>query len=253
MCLIQLSLFSCSSSCSATFGPLEQLVFFFGLHPMTAETISWMSEPKTLLASFFALLSLICYVSSVRDNGGGESLFTSVVAYLLALLSKPTAISMPLVMLLLDFWPLKRPLAVGRLVWSKIPFAVVGLLSGIVTYLSQRNTAGVMLPHEHGAYRIPLVVCHNIVFYFQKMLWPLSISPHYPFPEPFLWLQPQVLMGITGACIIIVLLVVSLRWTHAVVAGFSMFSLRFYQRCTSSPSRRKSLPTDSCTSPLAAC
>ena len=88
----------------------------FGLHPMTVEPVAWISERKTLLATFFSLWSLIFYVRFAR-SGDLKVYFGCMTAYILALMSKPTSVPLPILMLLLDFWPLRR--LNKRAVWEK--------------------------------------------------------------------------------------------------------------------------------------
>jgi tetratricopeptide (TPR) repeat protein len=204
----------------------------FGLHPMTVETIPWVSERKTLLATFFALWSLIFYIRHTRSlnyynpkskiqNLKSKNLCFCFLFYLLALMSKPTSTPLPILMLLLDFWPL------GRLKWptvlEKIPFFILGGISSVITYISQTRTCGSTLPTEARIWHIPLILCHNIIFYLYKIIWPVNLSSHYPFPNPMNISQPMVLAGVIGTCILIPLLLISIRWTRAVFTGWLFF------------------------------
>jgi hypothetical protein len=123
------------------------LGLLFGVHPLTIEPVAWVGERKTLLAAGFSLLCLVCYVAWTRRRGralGGLVLLT----YGLALLAKPTSTLLPGVLLLLDAWPLRR---LGwRAVGEKVPLLLLGAAAASVTYLSQRNTAGVLTPGESG-------------------------------------------------------------------------------------------------------
>jgi tetratricopeptide (TPR) repeat protein len=215
----------------------------FGLHPMTVETITWVSERKTLIAGFFTFLSLFFYLryTNKRDviserNGipAGAAGFQSssgsftwgfyvacLFFYLLALMSKPTSIPMPVLMLLIDFWPLKR--LKWRSVFEKIPFFILGGIFTVITYVSQTRTAGSILPTEVGIWRIPLILCHNIIFYLYKIIWPVNLSSHYPFPVPLSPFQPMILTGVIGTCILIPLLLISLRWTRSAFTGWLFF------------------------------
>ena len=192
----------------------------FGVHPLTVEPIPWVGERKTLLAAFFALWALVFYVRFVR-KGGRKWYIWTMVMYVLALMSKPTSTPLPMVMLLLDYWPLRR-LRIAS-VLEKIPFFVVGGISGIITYVSQARTASVITPHQYGAMRAPLVICHNIIFYPFKMLWPVKLTSHYPFPEPLGISNPMILIGVIGTVVLLVALVISLRWTRAAVTGWLIF------------------------------
>lgn len=141
--------------------------------------------------------------------------------YVLALLSKPTSTPLPVLMLLLDFWPLHR---LSRwAVIEKLPFLAIGAASAVVTVISQGSTAAVHMPGEFSASRIPLLLCHNIVFYFQKVIWPSGLTQHYAFPEPFSVSAPAVLAGVLGTAVLLLGLLISLRWTPAPTTGWLFF------------------------------
>jgi len=130
----------------------------FGLHPLTVEPVAWVAERKTLLASFFALWCMIIYVRYAR-GGNRRLLIGSAVLYVLALMSKPTTTPLPVLLLLLDFWPLGR--LNRRALLEKVPLFVIMLIFGIITVISQGRTATITMPYEYSYVRIPLVVCHN--------------------------------------------------------------------------------------------
>lgn len=192
----------------------------FGLHPMMVEPITWIGERKTLLAAFFALWSLVFYIYFARKNHW-RFYAACLAMYILALLSKPTSIPLPMLMLLLDYWPLGR-LKV-RTILEKLPFFVVGAIFVVITYISQTRTCGTQLPTGNSLLRITLTLCHNIVFYFYKMVWPVNLSSHYAFPVPFSLAHPVVLAGVIGTCILIPSLIISLRWTRAILMGWLFF------------------------------
>jgi len=194
----------------------------FGVHPMTVESIPWVGERKTLLAAFFALWCLILYVRFSRKNTW--QLYLGCIAmYVLALLSKPTSTPLPVLMLLLDFWPLNRLNKTAVL--EKIPLLIIGAVSSIITYISQSRTTLTILPGEHSPAYVPLVLCHNIIFYLCKIIWPAKLSSHYSYPVPLGLSHPMVLAGVIGTCILILLLVISLRWTRGPLTGWLFFFL----------------------------
>jgi len=201
--------------------PAAMVGLLFGVHPLTVEPIPWVGERKTLLAAFFTLWSLIIYVRFTRKRNW--RLYAGcLVMYVLALMSKPTATPLPALLLLLDFWPLRR--LSKRSVIEKLPLFVVGGISAIITYISQsRSMAGVALPAKFGLEPVILVFCHNIIFYLYKFIWPVNLSAHYAFPEPLALSDPMLLAGVIGTCILIPLLVISLRWTRAALTGWLFF------------------------------
>ena len=196
------------------------LGLLFGIHPMTIESVAWVSERKTLLAALFSFSSLVLYVQYARSKNW-KIYFACFIAYILALMSKPTSTPLPLIMLLLDFWPLKR------LNWctafEKLPFFGIGFISAIITYLSQSGTASVGLPGERGITPILLIVCHNIFFYPIKILCPVNVFSYYAYPEPFSLSNPLLLAAIIGTLLLLTVLIISLRWTRAPLTGWLIF------------------------------
>jgi tetratricopeptide (TPR) repeat protein len=192
----------------------------FGLHPMTVETVAWVGERKTLLATFFALWCLICYVRFARGQGRWFY-FGCLATYVLALMSKPTSVPLPMLMLLLDYWPLRR--LSRRTFWEKAPLFIIGGVFAYITVVSQSSTAALVTPAEYGPQRVVLTLCHNIIFYPAKMLYPHNLSPHYIFPEPMNLSNTMVLWGVIGSCVLIPLLLISLRWTRGAVTGWLFF------------------------------
>lgn len=192
----------------------------YAMHPLTVESVAWLSERKTLLATLFALSSLILYVEFARRKHAGW-LISAAVAYGLALLSKPSAVPVPLLMLLLDFWPLRR--LDRQSVIEKAPLFVLAAASIVVTLVSQSRTAGIGPQGEQVVPTTLLIVCHNIVFYLYKMVWPTRLSPLYPFLTPFDFSDRMLLAGVIGTAILILLLAVSLKWTRALATGWLFF------------------------------
>ncbi|MEZ6084181.1 MAG: glycosyltransferase family 39 protein [Phycisphaerae bacterium] len=90
----------------------------FGLHPLTVEPVAWIGERKTLLAMMFALVTMISYVQFTRHRRW-YWMVGATLAFLLALLSKPTAVPLPLMLVAMDYWPLQR--AIKRSIVEKIP------------------------------------------------------------------------------------------------------------------------------------
>lgn len=202
------------------------VALLFGVHPLSVEPVPWVSERKTLLAAFFTLWSLLGYVGWTRMRGWPAGLCYAlvIVAFVLALLAKPTCTPLPILLLLLDFWPLRR--LRWRAVAEKVPLLIIAGAAALITYLSQKNTAAAEIaPRGLSEYQVPLTLCHNIIFYPWKMLWPANLTSHYAFPMPFDLSQPAVLAGVIGTPVLLLVLLVSLRWTRALATGWLFFFL----------------------------
>jgi len=196
------------------------LGLLFGIHPVTIESVVWVSERKTLLATLFSFSSLALYVQYARSKNW-KFYAACLIAYILALMSKPTSTPLPILLLLLDFWPLKR--LNRHVVFEKLPFFAIGFTSAIITYLSQSGTASVGLPGERGVTPILLIICHNIFFYPFKILWPINVFSYYAYPSPFSPANPLLLAAVIGSLLILLALIISLRWTRAPLAGSLIF------------------------------
>lgn len=195
----------------------------FGLHPLTVEAVAWVGERKTLLASFFAIGSLILYVRHAQrgGRGGRRFLVASLAAYALALLSKPTTVPLPICFLLLDRWPLRRS---ARSAWKeKIPFFALGAISAAITILSHGRTAFVRLPTALSPLEVVLLAEQNVVFYLRKILWPAGLSSCYPTPSPSSLVQPAALAGSFLFLALIAVLILARRRSRAPLIGFLFF------------------------------
>ncbi|MBI5764835.1 MAG: tetratricopeptide repeat protein [Planctomycetes bacterium] len=200
--------------------PAALVGLLFGVHPLTVECIPWSGERKTLLATFFALWSLVFYLRHVQSRDA-RWLIGVGVAYVLSLLSKPTTVPLPLLMLVLDWWPLNRLSRAA--VIEKLPLLALGGVSAVITFVSQSRTAGAGLQGEHVFITAALTVCHNIVFYLGKFLWPTNLTPYYPYPEPFDFSSKAILFGLIGTLILIPAVLWSLRRTRSIAAGLLFF------------------------------
>ncbi len=194
----------------------------FGVHPMTVESVAWISDRKTLLAAFFSFWSLLFYILFARKTGK-KYYVACLLAYLMALMSKPTSVFLPFVMVLMDYWPLNR--LSWKSVREKLPLFVPFIVFIVITFVSQLASAGGWLPgHEqHTVQTTLLIICHNIIFYPLKMLWPANLSSNYIYPRPFVISNPEVLADVVATVLLIILLAVSLRWTRAVLTGSLIF------------------------------
>lgn len=205
------------------------LALLFGVHPVMVEPVPWVSERKTLLATLFALLAIIAYLRYTRRRGWG--LYFAVAAlFVLALLSKPTTTPLPVMLLLLDYWPLRR-LRWGTLrktIGEKIPLLCISAISAVVTVISQATAARVILPQERGPLHIPLTLTHNVVFYLYKLIWPTNLSSNYTYPDPFDLTHGMVLAGVIGTVVLTILVLVALRWSRAPLTAALIYFIMLF-------------------------
>jgi lipoprotein NlpI len=207
----------------------------FGLHPLHVESVAWVSERKDVLSTFFGLLALIFYAGYARRVTSGRSQVTrtnptsspgtrhpslfyglALGCFALGLMSKPMLVTWPFLMLLLDWWPLRRVSGVrcqvtsipireshttlnpqlstlNQLVVEKIPFFVLAAATSIVTFVVQKQ-ADVSTPVEN----LPLGVRSGNALisycrYLGKLFWPVDLAFFYPHPGK--WPLGQVVLA----------------------------------------------------------
>ena len=192
----------------------------FGLHPGAVESMAWVSDRKTLVATFFALGSLILYVRHARRPAAGNY-SACLLLFGLALLSKPTVTLLPVVLMLMDFWPLRR--WGRRSILEKLPLLGLAGISAAITSISQGAAGGVITPEQYPIWGTPLILAHNIIFYLRNILWPAHLSAYYPWPKPFNLSQPAVQIGLIGTLLLLPILIASIRWTRALLVSWLMF------------------------------
>jgi len=194
------------------------IALLFGVHPLTVEPVAWVGERKTLLAACFALLALILYVRHARHDSWPARI-GAVAMYVLAILSKPTAWPLWLVLIVMDYWPLRR--FNRRTLLAKWPFVAVACISAVITLLSHRETAGIRSPGS--PVEQLLQAGYLLSFYAGKMVWPASLTPIYLLPEPMSLFNPSVLGGVAVTVALAAALIGSTRRTRALLAGGAVF------------------------------
>jgi tetratricopeptide (TPR) repeat protein len=186
----------------------------FGVHPLHVESVAWIAERKDVLSMFFALCALVAYAGAVRRRSGA-GVVVAVIAFALALMAKPMLVTLPLVLLLVDVWPLGRPRTLA-LVREKIPFFALAIASMAVTVVVQRQ-AGAIAPLD--SYPLPARVAHAIaalVDYLVKTVWPVNLAVFYPLP-PTTPVWRVVVCGTVLSLVTLAAVVLSRRRPYVIV------------------------------------
>jgi tetratricopeptide (TPR) repeat protein len=174
----------------------------FGLHPLRVESVAWVSERKDVLCGLFWSLSLLAYGWYARRPGLGRYLLV-VLGCVLSLLAKPMAVTLPCVLLLLDWWPLARGRALRSwrpLLLEKLPLFALSAASCVVTYLVQRGAMDTLHFVPLGD-RLANALLSYLTYVYQT-LWPSDLAVLYPYPVDgvpvWQWLgAAALLVGIT--------------------------------------------------------
>ncbi len=199
----------------------------FALHPLHVESVAWISERKDVLCAFFFLLTLLAYArwtstdQKAKASTRARRYALLFLCYACALMSKPMAVTLPFLLLLLDYWPLAR-LEIGRgrneaaatppgrshslmlsLILEKLPLLLLAALSSLVTFRIQREEGAMQgLAHLAPTLRLEnaLVAC---VRYLAKTAWPTHLAIFYPhpgqWPAAVVWGSAATVLGVSLA------------------------------------------------------
>jgi protein O-mannosyl-transferase len=165
----------------------------FAVHPLHVESVAWVAERKDVLSTMFAMCVLLAY-SFYVERPSWVRWFAVIVAFALGLMAKPMLVSLPLVLLLVDCWPLRRvrdPLewsARRACIFEKIPLLILAIASSVITFIAQQQGGTV-----RSLQAVPLTLrLGNVVtsycFYLVKSVWPADLAAFYPYvPSPWPW------------------------------------------------------------------
>ncbi|MGA2782101.1 MAG: tetratricopeptide repeat protein [Smithella sp.] len=199
--------------------PSAFVAAFFALHPLRVESVAWAAERKDVLSMFFGLASIYayaCYAESYKLS----KYFLCLILFALSLMAKPMLVTLPFVLLLLDYWPLGRwkkidPLIekeisapvknrghlIGRLLWEKSPFIFLTIISSIVTLWAQSKVGSITYMEHLPVSTRFLNAIISYVSYLGKTFWPVDLAVFYPYEHSFPFWQVLVscfiLIGIT--------------------------------------------------------
>ncbi len=164
----------------------------FAIHPLHVESVAWVAERKDVLSTFLLFLTLIAYVDFARSSGrrpasngssrAGWRYPLAVALYALGLMAKPMLVSAPILLILLDYWPLRRPFG-WKSLREKAPFFALAGASCVVTWLAQKAGGSV---GSLRAIPLPARVDNAVVAYvgyLAKTFWPRGLAVFYPLPR----------------------------------------------------------------------
>ena len=157
----------------------------FAVHPLQVESVAWAAERKTVLSGLFWLLTTAVYIRYARRPGISRYIFLLVV-FGLCIMTKPVVVTLPFVLLLLDYWPLERfkKVSAGRLISEKIPLLVLSIILSAITFIVQRSGGVVQaIEKEPINYRIANMFL-SYIRYTGKMIAPSRLAAFYPHPRP---------------------------------------------------------------------
>lgn len=176
----------------------------FGIHPLHVESVTWATERKDVLYVLFMFLAFWQYLN-FREHESRKAFWLSVVFFLCSCLSKGMAVVFPILLVITDYYLLKRPLSL-KLFLEKLPYFALALIFGIVAIMAQREAgadASKFMKETYSGGERLLFILFNFGFYWVKMLVPVQLSLIYPYPKPnelttIYYAIPAVVLVLTG-------------------------------------------------------
>ncbi len=197
---------------------------FFALHPLRAESVAWATERRDVLSGFFFLLTVLAYLKATESEGARRRRFLtgSCLAYLLALGSKSIVMTLPLVLVLLDLYPLRRlpwrwrewatPAARAALT-EKIPYFALALAGAVTAYcVVWLNALLTSLDRYPRSARVG-ITGYSLWFYFSKTVLPSALSPLHELPAKVSLLEPRFLLSLLAViAVTVTVFALGRRW-----------------------------------------
>lgn len=186
----------------------------WAVHPLRVESVVWVTERRDVLSGLFYLLSLLSYV---RAPGRTR---LPLLFFLLALLSKASTVTLPLTLMILDRWPLKR-----RALAEKTPYLAAAAAAGLVGLAGQRAAASLAGFEAAGAGLRLAVSLHSLGWYALKTVAPLGLSPYHAVPRGFGLSSPSALFGAAAAGLLAAAAYLLRRREPGVAAGAAQYAV----------------------------
>jgi tetratricopeptide (TPR) repeat protein len=188
----------------------------FGIHPLHVESVAWVAERKDVLYSFFYLGALISYLH-LKKKHEARYYVIALILFICSLLSKAMAITLPVVLILFDYFAGEKVRL--RTILSKTPFFICSIISALIAFsVIPKRPDRLFTPVQN-----LLTACHGIMFYLKKLVLPINLSAVYPYPEQpaslpiAFWIAPFVVLA---GCLGIYL---SIKHTRKVLFGALFF------------------------------
>ena len=202
-----LSLTAPSAAPGARYAAAVLAALIFGVHPLRVESVAWATERKDCLSGLFYLLTILLYLRTVGLNPGRRrkiGFVLALIAYALALLAKVMSVSLPLVLVALDVYPLRR-LGTGtcgwvgpvtRRVWTeKLPFFLLAAAAAAAAPFAASHAQALGSLAKYGPADRLAISVFSLAFYVRKVLWPVDLSALYEMPPEVNELAPKYMLS----------------------------------------------------------
>ncbi len=195
----------------------------FGIHTLNVESVAWITERKNVLYTLFYLWSLVCYLKYLDRNKFKYFLFT-LILFVFALASKSAAVTLPVVLVLIDYL-YKRDHLKKLVIIEKVPFFALSLFIGIYTIVAHQQYGALTNATGYSSIMRILISANALIFYFEKLFIPINLSAYYPLPADLKNSLPQLIVGFV---IVYGLIIMAILFAFRKKNGIVLFGLGFF-------------------------
>jgi tetratricopeptide (TPR) repeat protein len=193
----------------------------FVLHPLHVESVSWVSAQKDLLYTFFYFLSMVFYLR-YRQSKAMLDYGIVMILFILSLLSKAQAVTLPVIMLLVDWYQSKK--ITLKSIAEKLPFFILAVIAGIVAIIAQKESESIQDITKYPFTDRLLFSSYALVNYLTRLIMPLNLSAYYPYPEKTGSAYPWLVYTAPLILILIAFLIYRFRKKHP----YLLFGILFF-------------------------
>jgi tetratricopeptide (TPR) repeat protein len=191
---------------------------FFAIHPLRVESVAWASERRDVLSSLFYLATVLAYLRMAEDESTGRArrwYLVSLACFVLSLLSEAWGMTLPVVLLALDVFPLRRAPRLPE----KAPYAALALGAAALAFVAQQHQPAMRTLAQHGALQRTAQAAYGLCFYLLKTVAPWRLWPAYLLEGRLDPAAPRYVLSLVAvAGITAVLLLARRRWPSGLVA-----------------------------------
>lgn len=192
----------------------------FGIHPLHVESVAWVSETKDVLYTFFFMLSLIAYLKFDNQKTNFKYYILTIVLFVLSCMSKGMAVSLSVILLLIDY--LKNKKWTKGILLEKVPFFIISIIFGLIAINAQQTADGFFSLADYNISQKIFFPFYAVFFYIHKMLLPIDLAIIYPYPSELTFkyfAAPFILIAIS------VLAYLSRKKTNKILFGLLFFAV----------------------------
>lgn len=214
--------------------PSAAVAALFAVHPLHVESVAWIAERKDVLSGLFWMLTMAAYVFYVERPSVWRYM-TVFISLALGLATKPMLVTLPLVLLLMDYWPLRRtpllpaspgttiinPVPLRQVLTEKLPLLALALISSCITYVAQRQSEAMSFGSSLTLMQRVSSAIMSYAEYIIKTIWPTNLAIMYPYNES--WETQQVVIAASGLLIVTLITILLARRLPYLAVGWLWF------------------------------